>query len=80
MIVLDVDEPHRRELLGINPGFFLAFSADDRYIAASDQHTQLHLWEKGEHGYSYRYAWIPPMRMYYTYGANLVFHTTLRRP
>ena len=74
MIVLDVDAPHRRELLGINPGFFIAFSADDRYLAASDQHTHLHLWEKGEHGYSYRYAWTPPMRMYYTYGANLVFH------
>ena len=74
IIVVDVDQPHRRELLGINPGFFIAFSEDDHCLAASDQHTRLHLWEQGEHGYSYRYAWIPPMQMHYTYGANLVFH------
>ena len=74
IIVVDVDQPHRRELLGINPGFFIAFSEDDRYLAASDQHTRLHLWEQGEHGYSYRYAWIPQIPVHYTYGANLVFH------
>lgn len=74
MIVLDVDQPHRRQLLGINPGFFIAFSEDDRYLAATNQHTRIHLWKQGEHGYSYRYAWIPPMPANYSYGSNLVFH------
>ena len=74
IIVVDVDEPHRRELLGINPGSFIAFSEDDRYLAATDQHTQLHLWEKGEDGYSYRYGWNPPIRLSGSYNENLDFH------
>ena len=74
IIVLDVDEPIRYELLGINHGFFIAFSADDRYLAAADQRAGIHLWEQGKAGYSYRYAWIPPMPTNYSYGANLVFH------
>ncbi len=74
MVVLDVDQPHRHEILGVNAGGLIAFSADDRYLAAIDQHNRIHLWEQSEHGYSYRYAWIPPRRVNYTFGANLVFH------
>ena len=33
MIVVDVDQPHQRELLEVDSGGFIAFSADDRYLA-----------------------------------------------
>ena len=74
IIVVDVDKPHRRQLLGINPGYLITFSEDDRYLAASDRKTRLHLWEKGEHEYIYRCAWFSPIPANYSYGSHLVFH------
>ena len=73
MIVPDVDQPQRREVLGVNAGGLIAFSADDRYLAATGAPGRIHLWERGEEGHSYRYAWIPPMQIS-SYSANLVFH------
>ena len=74
MVVLDVDLPHRHEILGVNAGGLIAFSEDDRYLAATDRHKRIHLWEQSEHGYSYRYVSIPPIRLGGSYNANLVFH------
>ena len=74
MVVLDVDQPHRHEILGVNAGGLIAFSEDDRYLAATDRHKRIHLWEQSEHGYSYRYVSIPPIRLGGSYNANLVFH------
>ena len=73
MVVLDVDQPHRHEVLGVNAVGPIAFSADDRYLAARGAAGIL-LWEQGEEGYSYRYAW--PLSLYSgsSFGSNLVFH------
>ena len=73
-VVVDVDEPHQRQLLGNEPGYCFAFSEDDRYLVASDRRTRLHLWEQGEHEYSYRYSWFPLIPVSCFYGSNLVFH------
>ena len=73
-VVVDVDEPHRRQLLGNEPGFCFAFSEDDRYLVASDRRARLHLWEQGEHEYSHRYSWFPLIPVRCFYGSNLVFH------
>ena len=73
MVVLDVNQPHRHEVLGVNAVGPIAFSADDRYLAARGAAGIL-LWEQGEEGYSYRYAW--PLSLYSgsSFGSNLVFH------
>ncbi len=74
IIVKDVDEPRRSRMLGIDLGSLITFSEDDRYLAASARNTLLHFWERSEHEYSHRYAWIPPIPANYSYGSNLVFH------
>ena len=74
MIVVDVDQPHQRELLEVDSGGFIAFSADDRYLAAMGPPYRMNLWEQGKEGYNYRYAW--PLSLYSgsSFGSNLVFH------
>ena len=74
MVVLNVDQPQWREVLGVYAGGLIAFSADDRYLAAPGAPGRIHLWEQGENGYSYRYAWRRPLHISYSYGENLIFH------
>ena len=73
MVVLDVNQPHKHEVLGVNAGGLIAFSADDRYLAARGAAGIL-LWEQGEEGYSYRYAWPPFMYGSGFNNENLIFH------
>ena len=47
IIVVDVDKPHRRQLLGINPGYLITFSEDDRYSCRIGQEDATALVGKG---------------------------------
>ena len=72
--VVDIDPPHRRQILNTEVGDVIAFSGDDRYLAAADRYNRIHLWEREEQGYAYRYGWISLISTNDWYGGSLVFH------
>ena len=77
MTVLEVDRPMQQQLLDAvegRPRYNSTFNEDDRYLAATDNNNQIHLWEQGEHGYSYRYSWHSSIELDGYDGGNLVFH------
>lgn len=81
MVVFDVDRPHRQQLLETEETTgrpvmpYIAFSRDDRYLAAVDSSNQIHVWEQEGPVYSYRYVWRPPF-----YISDIAFHPRSASP
>ena len=59
--LLDINDPENREVLESRGYSSTAFSAGDIYLAARDRDDLIHLWERQDGKYVYRYALPSPV-------------------